>query len=401
MIENECCLTRRTLRGSLEQESEWAYMTYQLIEIKTNKRPPSVESLELDEAKVKREKSTEPPIQEEATLPPDELSCPGGYDDGSYSDTTSLISQIGRDMSIKCLLHCSRSNYGTLASLNRAFNSLIQNGELYKLRRQAGIIEHWVYFSCNILEWEAYDPYCGRWISLPRMPPNDFFMCSDKESLAVGTELLVFGRDYTSRISHILLRYSILTNSWSQGVEMNYPRCLFGSASFGERAIVAGGIDARGVFMDNKFYVIGGMSSPTELLTCGEEYDMEKCSWRIIPNMSQGLNGPSGAPPLVSVVNNELYAADYAEKEVRKYDKENITWITLGKLPERPDSVNGWGLAFRACGERLIVIGGPRMLGGGTIELNSWTPRDGPPVWNMIASKHCGNFVYNCAVMGC
>ncbi|WOK96847.1 F-box/kelch-repeat protein SKIP11-like [Canna indica] len=435
MLESESCLISRALPCACEEESKWAYMTYHLLEITSNKRPPHVESLELSEtAIVKKLKSTdhpEPSLQEETTSPLDKSDC-AGADDSQRSDTNSLIGQIGRDMSIKCLLHCSRSDYGSLASLNRAFNSLVRTGELYKLRRQLGIIEHWVYFSCNILEWEAYDPYSGRWITLPKMTQNDFFMSSDKESLAVGTELLVFGRDYTSRISHIVLRYSILTNSWSQGIQMNCPRCLFGSASFGEKAIVAGGIDVQGsildsaeiynsktqtwetlpsmnkprkmcsgVFMDNKFYVIGGMSSPTEFLTCGEEYDMEKRTWRIIPNMSVGLNGLSGAPPLVAVVNNELYAADYAEKEVRKYDKESNSWVTLGRLPERPDSVNGWGLAFRACGERLIVIGGPRVLGGGMIELNSWTPKDGPPVWNMIATKHCGSFVYNCAVMGC
>ncbi|KAJ8461220.1 hypothetical protein OPV22_034146 [Ensete ventricosum] len=431
MLESQSFLISRALPSSCEQESKLAYMTYHLLEITTNKRTTIVESLELNEAAtIKKAKSADylgPPFQEEKALPLDESNY-----SGQNSDTNSLIGQIGCDMSIKCLLHCSRSDYGALASLNQAFNSLFRTGELYKLRRQTGIIEHWVYFSCNILEWEAYDPYCGRWITLPKMPQNDFFMCSDKESLAVGTELLVFGRNYTSHIAHIVLRYSILTNSWSQGIEMNSPRCLFGSASFGEVAIVAGGVDAQntilssaelynseaqtwvtlpsmnkrrkmcsGVFMDNKFYVIGGMRSSTELLTCGEEYDMEKHSWRIIPNMSLGLNGPSGAPPLVAVVNNELYAADYAEKEVRKYDKENNSWVTLGRLPERPDSVNGWGLAFRACGERLLVIGGPRVLGGGMIELNSWTPRDGPPEWKLIARKHCGSFVYNCAVMGC
>ncbi|CAL9083296.1 unnamed protein product [Musa textilis] len=431
MLEKESFFVSRALPSSCEQESKLAYMTYHLLEITTNKRPPLVEPLELCEAasvkKAKSEDHSEPPLQEITKFPLDESSY-----DAQYSDTNSLIVQIGCDMSVKCLLHCSRSDYGALASLNRAFNSLIRSGDLYKLRRRTGIIEHWVYFSCNILEWEAYDPYRGRWITLPKMPQNDFFMRSDKESLAVGTELLVFGRDYTCCISHIVLRYSILTNSWSQGTEMNSPRCLFGSASFGERAIVAGGVDAQGailssaelynsetqtwtilrsmnkprrmcsgVFMDNKFYVIGGMSSTTELLTCGEAYDLEKHTWTVIPNMSLGFNGPSGAPPLVAVVNNELYAADYAEKEVRKYDKKNNSWITLGRLPERPDSVNGWGLAFRACGDRLLVIGGPRVLGGGMIELNSWTPRNGPPEWNMIAGKHCGSFVYNCAVMGC
>jgi hypothetical protein len=107
------------------------------------------------------------------------------------------------------------------------------------------------------------------------------------------------------------------------------------------------------------------------------------------------------APPLVAVVNNELYAADYADMEVKKYNKDTKLWITMGRLPERAASMNGWGLAFRACGNRLIVIGGPRSHGEGFIELNSWVPSEGPPQWNLLARKQSGNFVYNCAVMGC
>lgn len=349
----------------------------------------------------------------------------------SISNSSSLINPIGRDLSISCLLRCSRSDYGSLASLNSSFRSLIR-GELYRLRRLSGIVEHWIYFSCNVLEWDAYDPFRRRWMTLPRMPHNECFVCSDKESLAVGTELLVFGKEI---FNIVVLRYSILTNSWSTGVEMNSPRCLFGSASFGEKAFVAGGTDMQGnilrsaemynseaqtwitlpsmtkprrmcsgVYMDNKFYVLGGMSghSNADLLTCGEEYDIENGTWRVIDDMAVGLNGASGAPPLVSVVNNQLYAAIYGDKEVRKYNKESNTWVTLGRLPERPDSVNGWGIAFRACGDRLVVIGGPRVLGGGMIELHAWVPRDdSPPVWEMMDSKHSANFVYNCAVMGC
>ncbi|KAG6492524.1 F-box/kelch-repeat protein SKIP11-like [Zingiber officinale] len=341
----------------------------------------------------------------------------------------NIIHRLGRDLIISCFLHLSRSEYGVVASVNRLFHSLIHSGELYRLRCKMGIVEHWVYFSCNVLEWEGYDPYRSRWIAVPKMPPTESFMCSDKESLAVGTELLVFGKEVNS---HIVLRYNFLTNSWSPGVVMNSPRCLFGSASLGEKAVIAGGTNAKGdilssaelydsrtqtwetlpsmnqvrkmcsgVFMDGKFYVIGGMATNTKILTCGEEYNFEKGSWRLIPNMSAGLNGARGAPPLVAVVNNELYAAHYADKELRKYDKVNNTWIVLGRLPESSFSMNGWGLAFRACGEWLIVIGGTKGSHGGMIELNSWIPNGGPPEWQLIASKHSGSFVYNCAVMGC
>ncbi|KAK3421924.1 hypothetical protein EUGRSUZ_G02517 [Eucalyptus grandis] len=345
---------------------------------------------------------------------------------GDSSHSNSLINSIGRDMSINCLIRCTRSDYGSIASLNKSFQSLVKTGELYKMRRQNGIVEHWIYFSCNLLEWDAYDPIRGRWMHLPRMMSDELCIFSDKESLAVGTELLVF-------TTYRIYRYSILTNSWSSGGRMNAPRCLFGSASLGEIAIVAGGQDpdnnilssaemynsethkwhplpsmhkarkkCSGVFMDGKFYVIGGIGgSEGKVLTCGEEYDLKTGRWTEIPDMSPGretdIPATAEAPPLVAVVNNELYSADYANMEVRKYSKVRRMWFPVGRLPESAASTYGWGLAFRACGDSLIVIGGPQNF----IELNSWVPSEGPPRWNLLARKRSSNFVYNCAVMGC
>ncbi|KAG0449991.1 hypothetical protein HPP92_027000 [Vanilla planifolia] len=418
MLEGRSWLVSRAFPCSCDQESNWVCITHHLFEKTGSKRSldvlPGQHIIENDLGRPNKSLK----LSNYSTSESD--SC----------DLPDFIDAIGKDISIDCLIRCSRSDYGSLACVNRGFRSLIQSGKLYRLRRENEIREHWVYFSCNLNEWESYDPYRARWINLPRMPHNECFMCSDKESLAVGTELLVFGKEVTA---HIVLSYSILTNSWSPGVRMNSPRCLFGSASHGEKAIVAGGSDAHGVvlssaelynsetqtwttlpsmntprkmcsgvFMDKKFYVIGGMTQNADLLTCGEEFDLEKGTWRVIPNMSLGLNGATGAPPLVAVVNDELYAAHYAHQEVMKYNKEKNVWVTLGKLPERPVSMNGWGLAFRACGEQLIVIGGPRALGRGVIELHSWIPKDGEaPEWNMIARKQSGSFVYNCAVMGC
>ncbi|XP_042496265.1 F-box/kelch-repeat protein SKIP11-like [Macadamia integrifolia] len=491
MLEGRSCLISRPLPNSCEQESNWAFMPCRRIEVSNGKRHLEGEGEE-ELRQRKLSKSSDASQIEETTRQLQNLSQPsedqfdcelhrGDQSDsnslnqpichnismncpldirqrevmsknlhdfssspadqsnesgsrqrhGNQSDLDSLIQPIGRDISINCLLFCSRSDYGSLASLNRSFRSLIRSGELYKERRKKGLIEHWVYFSCHLLEWEAFDPIRRRWMHLPRMPANECFMWADKESLAVGTELLVFGKEVTSQV---IYRYSILTNSWSSGLEMNAPRCLFGSASLGEIAILAGGSESQGrvlssaelynsetgtwetlpsmkkarrmcsgVFMDGKFYVIGGISDDAEALSSGEEYDLKSRSWREIPNMYPIQNGANGgtAPPLVAVVQNQLYAADCAENEVKKYIKESNSWVTVGRLPERAVSMNGWGLAFRACGSQLIVIGGPRALAGGIVELNSWSPNEGPPQWELLASKHSPNFVYNCAVMGC
>ncbi|KAK9074603.1 hypothetical protein SSX86_007201 [Deinandra increscens subsp. villosa] len=444
MLEERSILVSRNFNS--ERDNTWGFMSncrIEKIESHQEKRPLVIEDEEITHPQKTRKQSHGDENRDlqlgfiDLALVPIDQSDNNQRHAGDDSDSSSLIHGIGRDNSVSCLLKCSRFDYGSIASLNRTFRDLIRSGELYEFRRKNGIIEHWVYFSCHLVQWEAFDPIKRRWMNLPRMSSNTCFQFSDKESLAVGTELLVLGKEV---LDHVIYKYSLLTNSWSFGQLMKEPRCLFGSASLGEVAIVAGGTDPNGkivnsaelynsvsgtwetlpnmlkprkmcsgVFMDNKFYVIGGIGgSDMKPLTCGEEYDLGSRIWKEIPNMSPVRAGGAAnatsateAPPLVAVVDNELYAADCADMEVRKYDKRRKEWETVGRLPERADSMNGWGIAFRGCGDRVIVIGGPRTSGAGFIEVNSWAPRDGPPQWTMLGRKQSSNFVYNCAVMGC
>ncbi|KAH7834203.1 hypothetical protein Vadar_013731 [Vaccinium darrowii] len=348
------------------------------------------------------------------------------------SNSSSLIPQIGHDLSINCLARCSRSDYGSIASVNRSFRSLIRSGELYWLRRQMGIVEHCVYFSCNPCQWLCFDPVGIQWMHLPRLTLNCFTL-SDIDLLAVGTELLVFGREFTS---HEIYKYSILTKSWSLGSEMNEPRCLFGSASLGEIAIVAGGSDPEGnilssaeiynldtgtwaslprmnrprtkcsgVFMDGNFYVVGGNEVGIlgqNVLTCGEMYDLETRTWHVIPNMFPARHRVYEAPPLLAVVKNELYAAFDKENEVRKYDKGRNLWSTVGNLPERAVRIGGWGMALRAYGDQLILIVSELSRGG--IEVYDCVLDEGPLQWSLLTfndEPSLGALVTNCTVMSC
>ncbi|CAL9068977.1 unnamed protein product, partial [Musa banksii] len=353
---------------------------------------------------------------------------------GSYTDRRSndcLLPGLHDDIALDCLALTCRSEYPSLACLNKRFNSLIRSGYLYKLRRQLGVIEHWVYLACSLMPWEAFDPFRRRWMRLPRMPCDDCFSCADKESLAVGTQLLVFGREV---IGFAIWMYSLVRHDWSRCPPMKLHRCLFGSGSSGHIAIIAGGSDmaghvlssaelynsecgtwetlpdmnvprrlCSGFFMDGKFYVIGGMSNHTDPLTCGEEYNIESRTWRRIRNMYPGGNRATQSPPLVAVVNNQLYAADQSTNEVKKYDKSNNTWNVVRSLPVRADSSNGWGLAFRSCGDKLLVVGGHRGPQGEVIVLHVWRPEDGNTggaEWDVLSIRErAGAFVYNCAVM--
>ncbi|THU48488.1 hypothetical protein C4D60_Mb09t26780 [Musa balbisiana] len=344
-----------------------------------------------------------------------------------------LLPGLVDDVALVCLALSCRSDYPSLTCVNKRFNWLIRSGYLYKLRRQLGVREHWVYLACSLMPWEAFDPVRQRWMRLPRMPCDECFSYADKESLAVGTQLLVFGRELTG---FAIWMYNLVTCDWSRCPMMSLPRCLFGSSSSGEIAIIAGGSDmaghvlkcaelydsesgtwealpdmnmprrlCSGFFMDGKFYVIGGMSSHTDSLTCGEEFNLKTRTWRRIRNMYPGGNRATQSPPLVAVVNNQLYAADQSTNEVKKYDKENNTWNVVRPLPVRADSSNGWGLAFKACGDKLLVVGGHRGPQGEVIVLHYWRPEEGNmggADWDILSIRErAGAFVYNCAIMGC
>ncbi|KAK6936504.1 Kelch repeat type 1 [Dillenia turbinata] len=361
----------------------------------------------------------------------------GERDNAGQSDD-SFLPGLNDDTALDILAWSCRSNYPELASVNKKFKALIDSGYLYKLRRRLGVMEHWVYVACNLMPWEAFDPVSQRWMRLPRMPCDECFTYADKESLAVGTELLVFGRELSG---FAIWMYSLISLIWSRCPLMELPRCLFASSSLGEIAIVAGGSDKNGnvlrsaelynselgmwqtlpnmnmprklcsgFFMDGKFYVIGGISNHMDCLNCGEEYNLETRTWRRIEDMYPGsdaitqLPPAMRSPPLVAVVNNQLYSADQATNEVKKYNKVNNTWSVVKRLPVRADSSSGWGLAFKACGDSLLVIGGHRGPEGEVIVLHSWQPGNrnaDKQEWDVLSVREAGAFVHNCAVMGC
>ncbi|XP_071704612.1 F-box/kelch-repeat protein At1g26930-like [Rutidosis leptorrhynchoides] len=325
---------------------------------------------------------------------------------------------------------CPRYYYASIASLNNTFRDLVESGEIYEQRRECRVTEHWVHFSCEMLKWEAFDPVTKNWIDMPIINADKCFELSDKESLGVGTQLLVLGKEM---FGQVIYKYSLLTNSWSPQEPMRTPRCLFGSGSLGKIAIFAGGVSltsgktvdyvesynsetgawemlpsllkprkmSSGVVMDGKFYVIGGSDGiGKKAMMCGEEYDPISKKWRHVPNMSPGGGADLMAPPLLAVIDNQLYAANCAEMVVKKYDKVKNVWANIGPLP-RADSMNGWGIAFRGCGDRVIIVGGSRKQGGSHLAIYSWVPSKGPPEWTIIGHKRTNNFVYNCAIMGC
>lgn len=352
------------------------------------------------------------------------------------ADYSSYIPSLSYEVENLILARVPRSEYWKLCFINRRCSSLLKSGDLFKIRREVGVKEASVFmFASGETSWWAFDGEFKSRMKLPIVPSDTCFRSGDKESLCAGTHLLVSGREIDGIV---IWRYELGMNQWRKGPSMINPRCLFASATFGTSAFVAGGIGSAansqvyntaekynsesgswealprmkkrrklcaGCYMDNKFYVIGGRNEEGEL-TCGECFDEAKNRWELIPDMFK--DDPvltCHSPPLVAVVNDELYSLEASSNQLKVYMKKTNSWKQLGIVPVRADFNKGWGVAFKSLGNQLLVIGASSSSSSSTngMAIYSCTPNvdatEQP--WKPLDSgrNQLSHFIFNCSVM--
>uniref|UniRef100_A0A5B6ZIV3 F-box domain-containing protein n=1 Tax=Davidia involucrata TaxID=16924 RepID=A0A5B6ZIV3_DAVIN len=328
-----------------------------------------------------------------------------------------------------------RSEYWKLCFVNKRYSTLLKSGELFKIRREIGVKESSVFMlASGESSWWAFDREFKSRRKLPVLPTDFCFASGDKESLCAGTHLLISGREIDGLV---VWRYELAMNKWYKGPSMIQPRCLFASATCGPFAFVAGGIGMEansevydtaekynpdtksweplprmrrkrklcsGCYMDDSIYVIGGRNENGEL-TCGEFLDKATNKWKLIPDMLK--DDPvltCHSPPLVAVVNNELYSLEASTNQLKVYLKRSNTWKQLGPVPVRADFSSGWGVAFKSLGNELLVIGASSDSSASNCmaiytccpdpdaEELQWRPLDS-------SRNRLSHFILNCSVM--
>ncbi|XP_071734949.1 F-box/kelch-repeat protein At3g27150-like [Rutidosis leptorrhynchoides] len=355
--------------------------------------------------------------------------------------TSTYIPSLDYELENLILARFPRSEYWKISFVNRRFAGLVKSSEIFKIRRDIGFNEPSVLMLASGENcWWAFDKGFGSLRRLPVLPSDICFASGDKESFCAGTHLLVSGREI---FGHTIWRFELAMNKWYKGPEMLYPRCLFASATCGSFAYVAGGVhvvggpvsgtqpvlssvekydpDSRtwtplprmikprklcsGCYIDNRFYVIGGRNNDGEL-TCGEFFDEEKRQWSLIPEMLKDnpvLNCYS--PPLIAVVNNELYSIEATSNTLKVYLKNSNSWKQMGSVPVRADYNRGWGVAFKSFGDKLLVIGASTSLSSrSSMAIYTCSPNPGSdnlPEWELVDNgKIClSHFIMNCSVM--
>lgn len=348
----------------------------------------------------------------------------------------SYVPSLGDELEFTILARVPRSVYWKFSLVNKRYLNLLKSGMLFEIRKEIGFKESSVLMlASGETCWWAFDREFASRQRLPVVPSDSCFTSGDKESLCAGTHLIVSGMEIDGPV---IWRYELAMNNWFKGPSMINPRCLFASATCGSFACVAGGIDlgpgrkvlntaekynpetkswdqlplmnekrklCSGCFMDNKFYVIGGKNEAEDELSCAEVYDEDKSTWTLIPNMLENFPvSTSQSPPLVAVVNNELYLLEISSNEVKLYLKQSNSWRKLGPIPVRTDFNKGWGVAFKSLGDELLVIGASSIsIAGHGMSIYTCCPHPDAEAlqWMPIGSgrNRLSHFILNCSVM--
>lgn len=352
-------------------------------------------------------------------------------------DADYHVPQLLDEVEDLILARAPRSEYGKFCVVSKRFLSLVKSGELFRIRKGIGFKEPSVFvLSSKETTWWSFDREFKSARQLPILPADPCFDQGDKESLCAGTHLLVLGNEFYGLV---VWRYDLVLNQWSKGPSMINSRCMFASANCDNLGYVAGGIGldtykgtstildsaerynpesglwerlpnmhrkrktCSGCFMDNKFYVIGGITDGGGNLTCGEAFDLETETWELIPNMLENVPVVQAqCPPLVAVVNNQLYYLEASSNKLLAYLKKDKSWKILGGVPVRADSTRGWGVAFKSLGNELLVIGASSNASQSmTVYTCCPDPEATELQWKRL---ECGlnqlsNFIKNCSVM--
>ncbi|XP_047982892.1 F-box/kelch-repeat protein At3g27150-like [Salvia hispanica] len=359
--------------------------------------------------------------------------------DGSTSEESQdadyvSVSSLSHEVENLIFARFPRSELWKTSVINKRCLALARSGELYKIRKEIGVYSPSVLmYASGQSTWWEFDREFRSCRRLPFFPSAPSFLSGDKETLCASTHMLVSGNEMGDLV---IWRYELAKNEWCKGPSMITPRCLFASATCGNYAYVAGGMASglnaevfdvverytpesgsweplpsmrkrrhlcAGCYMDGKFYVIGGRDGGVEL-TCGEFFDETRNTWELIPDMLKDDPVQSShSPPLVAVVNNELYFWASSSNHLKMYLKESNTWKQLGQVPVRADCHRGWGVAFKSLGDELLVIGASAAYGD-RVAVYTCCPssaESGELSWRALDSgSNClTNFILNCCVM--
>ncbi|XP_041013525.1 F-box/kelch-repeat protein At1g22040 [Juglans microcarpa x Juglans regia] len=229
-------------------------------------------------------------------------------------DSARLIPSLPDELSIQIIARLPRICYFNVRLVSRKWMTTIMSPELFKLRKELGTTEEWLYLLTKVDEdklfWHALDPFSRKWHRLPMMPSvvyeddsrkgfSGLWMWNmagasiniaevirgwlgRKDSLdqmpfcgcaigAVDGCLYVLGGFSRALTMKCVWRFDPIQNEWREMTSMS-----------ARRAYCKTGI------LNNKLYVVGGVSQGRGGLTplqSAEFFDPSTGTWSQVPSM--------------------------------------------------------------------------------------------------------------------
>ncbi|KAJ1295900.1 hypothetical protein BS78_01G258800 [Paspalum vaginatum] len=207
----------------------------------------------------------------------------------SSNDYLRLIPGLPDEISLQILARMPRMGYLKAKMVSRSWKVAITSAELYRLRKELGVCEVWLYILMKTaddqkLVWHAFDPLSSQWLRLPLMPG----ISHRRGECRSGISGLGLGDLVSAGI-----RISDAIRGW------------LGQKDFlGSIPFCGCGIGA----IDGCLYVLGGFSRDSTM-KCVWRYNPFDNSWQEVSSMSTGR-----AFCKASLLNNKLYVVGGVSK---------------------------------------------------------------------------------------
>lgn len=233
----------------------------------------------------------------------------------SDEESPRLIPSLPDELSIQIIARLPRICYFNVRLVSQKWNETVSSPELFKLRKELGTTEEWLYLLTKIeddkLLWHALDPLSRKWQRLPRMPNVVYEEGSCKGSSALWMWNLLGPR---AKIAEVIRGWLGQKNFFDQ---MPFCGCAVGA-------------------VDGYLYVIGGFSRASAM-KCVWRFDPIQNAWSEVTAMSTGR-----AYCKTGILNNKLYVVGGVSRgrggltplqSAEVFDPSTTTWSEVPSMP--------------------------------------------------------------------
>jgi len=229
-------------------------------------------------------------------------------------ESPRLIPNLPDELSLLIIARLPRICYLNVRMVSKKWKSTIMSSELYKLRKELGTTEEWLYLLIkdgeNNLMWHALDPRSKIWQRVPNMPN----FADEEEPRKGSSRLWMWNMVEGIRIAEVIRGFLGRKDAFD---EMPYCGCAIGA-------------------VDGCLYVLGGFSKASTM-RCVWRFDPIQNTWSKVTPMSTGR-----AYSKTGILNNKLYVVGGVSQgqaglvplqSAEVFDPSTDTWSHVPSMP--------------------------------------------------------------------